>query len=320
MGIRNSEINTPPQASPLYRGEYAACKMGQFKALLLKEYWTHKRYLWLPGIIFASIYILFLLLKLIAHLGILGPDGAIIGNVTIGEDDCGCGGVSSMLMFNFVTGAVVAIVAAAIVLINYIGLTASMLNDDFKHKCAVFHSTFPVSFMSRILAKFTIIVVTMPIQIIVFALLNVLLVKIIATHDFGYDMYYLFMGLLQGTIMIVLMSYFYISIAWLFSAIFKEKTFSKTFNTYIFTVLGLMGLAYILGFYEALKKFYSFVGRIFSFDLNITNSDAWQHVSTQTIIMNNWGNIFGLDMLLRVILMVIFFGLGYFILSKREVL
>ena len=294
--------------------------MEQFKALLLKEYWTHKRYIWLPVIISGSIYILLLLLWLSAHLGLLGPDGAIIGDVTIGEDDCGCGGISNMIMFNFVTGAILAIVAAAIVLINYIGLTASMLNDDFKHKCAVFHSTFPVSFMRRICTKFAIIVVSMPIQIIVLTVFNAIIVHIVATHDYDYHLNYLVMGLLQGTIMMILMSFFYISIAWFFSAVFKEKTFSKTFNAYIFTVLGLMGIAYILGFYETLRKFSSFVGNLFRFDLTITNTEIWLHGDVQTILMNNWGNIFSLDMLLRVLLTISFFTLGYLILSKREVM
>ena len=320
MGIRNSELGIKTIGDCHYGNRKSG--IGQFKALLLKEYWTHKRYLWLPGIISLGIYIVFLLLKLVAHLGVFGEDVVLIGefNIIEGVEDSSGYIQRMMSMFNFVTGAVVAIVATVIVFFNYCGLTASMLNDDFKHKCAVFHSTFPVSFMRRILAKFAIIVVTMPIQIIVFALLNMLLVQIIATHDYGYNQYFLFMGILQGTIMMIFMSFFYISIAWLFSAMYKEKTFSKTFNTYFFTTGGLVGLSYLLGFNEVMRKFFIFVVRLFSFDLTTTNTDAWQHGCAQTILMNNWGNIFSLDMLLRVLLMVIFFGLGYLILSKREVL
>ena len=293
----------------------------QLKALLLKEYWTHKKYIWLPCIIIFSVYTLLLLIQLVRFVHI--PGLVIFSRFDLNMDEPTFIGLldhyTSYTIVYFVS-IIITILSTVLVVSNYMGLVASSLNDDYRNKCVLFHHALPVSLFRRLWAKFIYIAGSMPIQILVISVVNLLVALFFAKNISAMHLYYALLGLTQGLITMLILSMLYISASWFFSALFKEKTFWNTFGTLLGINISLILVSLLLGFNEACFRFLGYVMRLFSYDLSVTNWESTAHNDVQWIIAHNWINIFSTDMLIRVILTVVLFAAGTYIISKREVI
>jgi len=302
--------------------------MKQFKALLLKEYWTNKKWVYMPLIISISLFVLFGIIAIIAT---FHPDGEV-NTIDFWNDyenvntfDMGMNYETEItlhgrLVHSYALGMWMLIGSTLLILICYIVLTTGVINDDFKKKCIVFHTALPVSFLKRTMAKFAFIIGTLPLQMFGLSIINLLIVitffsKNVTFHQFGYA----FLGLLQASISLFIWATLLLSIIWFFSAVFKNKTINYIILTYILStsILGFIDWYFKVEIVKYLVL--PFLKMLFKFDINFTISSIMILGDINNAVFVNWLNIFSTGSLWKLGFAAAFFTLGKNILSKREI-
>ena len=295
--------------------------MNQFKTLLIKEYRTHKMFFWLPLIILCIIYTCAGLLYLV-HLynnpgEYLVMDFSLDVNIPADLQDLNIFmNIGNLAYFISLLSVVL---VGAFVLLTYAGLTSSMVNNDIKHKCVLFHSSMPVSFRKRLKAKIALILGTVPIQLLTLALINLFMMFVFFSNNVGFaQVYQIMIGITQSIIILWIMMTLYLSTIWLFAATYKNKTEMNMIGTiWICSFIGvLMTQVFNLAFiWNPIKDFifYLFRFRLFTYGCHCSNFDL------QKLIATNWEYIFSIQTLVRLLFTVLFYAIGTYILSKREV-
>ena len=291
--------------------------MQQFKALLIKEFWTHKKSATAPMFVLIALYLGIGLIIFISYLK-MGSEGVVLGSTTIGSDDI-------MDMFTYWSiGYFNLLLPMSITMIVYLGMTTSMINDDYKQKCTLFHCSFPVSIMSRILAKLVFLLSLTLAMSIVFSIINFILIGIIMFRHIDFIPYFKYysIGSIQCSIIFNIHIFLILGFVWMFSAFFKEKTFTKTFLALMIAYSFLFFFAYAFGF---TKSYNAFVGNIFTFFIPNSGFSSFgdimpeYSIGVREMIFRVWANILRYKVLSRFMVGGMMFGIGTYILSKREV-
>jgi len=195
-----------------------------------------------------------------------------------------------------------------------LGITNGALNDDHKHKCALFHKSLPVSFIKQIAAKLVYVLALSIVYCLAFSIVSLVINSILLAKyfNFGALIGYGFIGGIQGSIYCWLQGFMLVSLAWFFSAIFKGKTFIKTITTVAALSLGLFIIGKIFGITNFITGFYLKILDIF-FIMNTIYLDS------ESAIVDVWVSIFSADTLFSLVVGTVLLTAGYFILSKREI-
>ena len=301
--------------------EGSMTKLQQFKTLVKKEFWTHKTNILLPVYIQAGLYVGIILICLISMIG-GNMSLEMINNELM---DANFGNLNTFFWFLGFTNVAI---LWLIFIIIYNGLTTSLVNDDFKHKCALFHTALPVSMMYKVAAKlFVLLAATILLYsglVLVNVLVQIMVVKLILSNiDLSALFSYSFLGMFQGLIIFISSLLALFGLDWFFSAIFKEKTGTKTFSTIAVIIIFSSIIANFFGLVTQFKAFGSWLIRMFfpMFHINIGGSqlDYQTGRNIQILILQIWGMIFSGEMVARIILIVLLFAIGTIIIDRREI-
>ena len=298
-------------------------KKRQFLTLLKKEFWTHKKTVFMPAYFLGAFYAILLLLCIVGFL-----NGSFqfesIGVSLSDYEVFGLAGMENSLLF-WGFGMLNAVITFVLVLFIHGGLTNSLVNDDFKHKCVLFHSSFPVSMANKILAKFTFIFSSLLAIGIGLILVNTIILLPILTlfikniNIFEILKFY-FLGMLQGSILWICTGMFWHSSNWLFSATFKEKTMSRTLGV-LAVIFALSVVVSIIFSFNFLEIFMSLVIQLHFPKIVYTplGSILGDFFSMKNLILDSWGSIFNGMMIIRLSLSTVFYAVGSYLIWKRDI-
>jgi hypothetical protein len=279
--------------------------MNKFKTLLIKDFQTNKKTLFLPFWITAGFYGLMLIGAIIAYFR-----GEMQFNIF------GLDAAPPIPAVNYITNLVLASMPGTLCLIFTIMLGQSALNEDVRSNCELFHRSQPVSLWKRVASKFTISVlgswtVFLAIVIFNFILANIVLL-IIGQFHFSSAI----QGMLQASIGMLWYAVLLGSIAYFFSSIFKDKAFLKgaALIAGIQVLFGIMNL----WFKWSLPLPGSYLLGLFKTNINMTGMES----SAEIIDFINiaWKEVlWNMKVVWQLLFSAVMFVAGTFIYKFKEV-
>jgi len=272
--------------------------MKQFKALLIKEWQTHKFSFLIPAFVVAGFFIL---------LGIISIYGKIRYGMPVQFQDNGQFDPKDVL---WTMHYVMSIVIAWFAMLASITINDNMLNQDYHKKCEIMHHSQPVSLLKMLGAKLTLSVPIMLLQYLLLAVLSSLIVS--AVFGFlGFNSWILGLQAVFSPLILVTISMIAAtSLFWLFSCIFRKQAVMKVWLTLVVIDLLRLMLSRIWGDSLILSPL-SYYFRIITLPLSVikvSSSDfnfAWDGISTMPNLIS-----LGVSLLM--------FVAGYFIYKQRE--
>jgi hypothetical protein len=296
--------------------------MKQIKTLIIKEFHTHKTSFFMPAYIVGGLTLIILVLILVGYLKYGSPMVSSDGmSFNYGAEVIPPEIAQSYLPFwliNFFN----LMLPYIHLLIIYGSMLNSTLNDDWRYKCVLFHNSFPVSKLKRILTKYGYVllsafVVLLGISIITNLIQLCFVGYYLSPPSFFSAIFYNFIGFLQAFIAVFLSIFVIMGTASFFSALYKNRTISKTLLTLgIFCLLFglLLGKDRLGEFLEWLLMLYAPQIRL---ALELGDMDIYSQLHEQ--IMSGWAGIFSGATLLQIVFGVGFFALATVIMLKRKI-
>ncbi len=294
--------------------------MKQFKALILKEYNTHKKQflvaIWINLGVYAAI-IIGLIIDFVRNgkLNVISLNSSDFGQFS---PDLIMWGVNFFL----------AIVPAVLIFFVAGVVTENILNEDFKKKCAIFHLSQPVNLWKIIGSKVAAITGIFSIVLLLLTLLNGIVVSTIMSFLFKSNFGYGMIAMVQSYLLNITNIIFFTSISWIFSSMFTEKS-------------GIKSVGLIIG-YETTRgillnisgiKLPSFVmyttklafNNLHTVGVNFQTTKKFYTILPQNdqlrlIIQETWLSILNGEMVLKLVISVGLFALSYYFYKKREIL
>ena len=282
--------------------------MKQYKALLKKEWQTNWQILLAPLFATAIMY-------LVAGLGIILS--LVKGNVVqIFHQSHGIPArYASMMLYGSSFASTV--ILGTVGIIAAIILADNMINGGFKRKCEILHLSQPVAFPKIVIAKYSLLMLGLAIQVGLLSLFTSTLLSWVQHKLFHTELYYGMVGWGQGFIEISLSMLFLGSLYWFFAGMFKSKSFIMG-TLLIFALQAMISLFnYTSGIH--LPSLLAYLGKMASVELN-TSSMQMGNVSHSFLayISSKWGMIFSVQTLIKIIYSAIFFFAGSLLYQKRE--
>lgn len=189
--------------------------MNKFKALIIKDFTINRKTLFTPFWITLGFYALILISLAIGYF----KGDMTISGLEYMQDDVQI----PALIFAINMGLVG--LPGLIAVLFTITLTQSALNDDLKRNCELFHRSQPVSYWLRSLSKYTVSIGGNWLVLLVVTLFNFLVVNIILAFFGQFSLGASLSGMLVSYLYFLKVSLLIGSITFLFSAIFKDKSF-----------------------------------------------------------------------------------------------
>jgi hypothetical protein len=305
--------------------------MEQFKTLLKKEFLTHQKIILTPGVILVSLLLVFLVAGVIMYIN----NPTEYHNLTFGFNISPCANEEDP---SFSVGAVVGTISEKTHLqyyifglylpfmifiafmVFYIGLTTGMLNDDAKRKCALFHTCIPVSSLHRYSAKLVSILMYMMLTMVVVSILYALYYFFgsLSLSGFLQFMKFATIGMLQSSVLCFVQAISVFSLVWFCSALYVEKTLSKTASLFVSCYLVPLLISRIFDAQHIVLGFWKFIWRRFTVNVN-TGFFSIDEASFESVRTEITGVIFSSHTLVNILVAMMMFALGYLILKRREV-
>ncbi|HNQ43810.1 MAG TPA: hypothetical protein PKI59_05245 [Candidatus Cloacimonadota bacterium] len=281
--------------------------MKQFKALLLKEFRSHRFVFLLPAFFLAGTYALFLI-------------SAIIGWIKMGN----LSGVMEIKQMSPDEHAIIvwaanyisAMIMGWVTVIAGAGLVDHLLNNDYVKKCEIFHLSQPVSLKKIMGAKLSIVFGGELLLVLILVLVNSLVLGILFSIlgvQSGFS------GIVPAIQAFMATAITYISllaVLWFFASLFRK-------NSGYYTILIIAGINIAL---EILKYFtgwdiYSpmdFITSSISNPIGLQMSNITKGM-VPTLRPQAWAGIFNLDTLYHLLASAALIVLGYIAYHRREV-
>ena len=292
--------------------------MSQIKTLIVKEYWTHKKSMLTPAFIQGGIYAVILILVIIAFFN------KSFSITTLQSEISGTGITHHNLIF-WIIGFFSTALPGLLVIFTCGGVVGSIVNDDYRKNCILFHSSFPVSMMKRILSKFFVTISSTLAMVFLLSLFNIIIqmpfaIYLINDINIIHMIYYNLLGMTQAITLYFVSAVLIICLQWFFSAVYNEKTASKSASI----IAALIAVSFIIAkLFNFLPQLMSFIHRIIRFFLPTISIHfdeiLAENMQLRNLILQNWANFFSTETLLRLLFAFIFFAIGSFILYKREI-
>lgn len=190
--------------------------MKQFKALLLKEWHTHRFGFLIPSIVVAAFFLLFAL-------------SSIYGRIRFGMPDWSFAAYSDYDSKELIWTLhyVVSVIIAWFAILASITLNDNMLNQDRHRKCEIMHNSQPVSLIKMLGAKLSFSVPLMLLQYLLLAIISSLIISTILAF-LGFNAWIIGMSAIFSPFWMVFISMMAASsLFWLFSCIFHKQAVLK---------------------------------------------------------------------------------------------
>lgn len=280
--------------------------MKQIKALLIKEWRTHRLTLMAPALFTVGAYLIGLLgiiialikgeqLNAIVSFGKIPPQYASIMLY---------GTVYALSVFVGVIGIVAAII-----------LADNLINGGFKRKCEILHLSQPVSVIKIMLSKYAFMMKGLFIQIAVLTFINGLVVYLFQRYVMPTDIYYLMVAWAQALLEVCFSLLFVGSLFWFFAALFKRKSFFMG----LILIFGIQAAISILNYTSGLHipSLIGYIGELAT--IRVDSSMEMLNFSTiSRLISLKWSHIFSGLTIMKILYSAIFFVAGSTLYLKRE--
>ncbi|PKN78959.1 MAG: hypothetical protein CVU48_06785 [Candidatus Cloacimonetes bacterium HGW-Cloacimonetes-1] len=284
--------------------------MNQTKALIIKEWHTHKRTLITPLFAVAGFYAV-VLLGLLINL-IKGHD--LMATMNVGSVE-----PSTLSMIAWVSNLSVVALIGLISIISALSLSDNIINGDHKKHCEILHLSQPLSILKLFTVKYMVMILGSLIVLFAVALVNALIMNSVMNYVAGTSFVIGMTGMIQGYLDVAFALLFVSSLYWMFATIFKSKPFFKGTLAIFSIEVTIRILNYLVGW--QIPSIATYLIRLSS--VTISFNDSMPHVQNLDVpylISMKWSSIAGIDNLMKVVYSAICFVAGYFIFKKREVL
>lgn len=193
--------------------------MNKLKALMKKDWLVNKKTFLVPLWIVLAFYLLIILAAIIAY---FRGDINIITSQFVAES------ISEYdLQINFLFHSLLVVFPGLMAIVFTLQILQNALNEDIRLNCEIFHSSQPASYLQRAASKFTVGIGGNWTVFIVIVLFNFIVANIILASfgmfHFASGFHGMFVSLLGYLKVIIVIG----SMAFFFSAIFKEAAFFK---------------------------------------------------------------------------------------------
>ncbi len=282
--------------------------MKQFKALLRKEWHTNCRILLMPVWFTLGVY----------AMGLMGlMINMIKGNMlqtaffTHGYPK----GADSIILFTGVAGSVAAV--GTIAMITAVILADTLLNGGFKRKCEILHLSHPVSKAKILITKYLFMVVGTIAVLLGVTLVNSLGISTYIGYYTGAHMYFGITAWMQTMVLLFFPTLFAASMYWFFAGMFKRKSFFM--GTLV--IIGIQAAISILNYTAELHipSLGAYVLRLLTVQPNLNMVQFMNDMGNfSSVVDAQWSSLITVDSYMRVLYSAIFFVLGSWFYSKRE--
>ncbi len=283
--------------------------MKQFKALIKKEYATHKKVLLTPLWVLIGVYVL--------NLAGIFINWIRTGNINIAA-------YINFSHANQPNSLIWIICYFATLFIGYIalfssaGLADSLINDDYRKKCEILHLSQPISLIKIMAAKLYLVIVVSLIITLLLSLLNALILSIALKAMAGSSIGIGLIGAIQGFASFVCSFLFAVTLSWFLATIFKNKGL-------LYPILILAGIeitTIVLNGVNgwSIPSLVSYLMRlVFGNVTSGTMSLADLAVPIRVVIDSLWSKLLSTDNLMRLIYSLLAVSGSYFIYKRREI-
>ncbi len=284
--------------------------MNQTKALIIKEWHTHKRTLLTP--LFAAIgFYMVILLGMLINL-IKGHDFMATLQIEGTEQ-------STLNMIAWVANLSVVALIGLISIISALSLSDNIINGDHKKHCEILHLSQPISIIKIFTIKYLVMIVGSMIVLFGLSFINALIMNSALSYIAGTPFSIGLIGMIQGSLDVAFALLFASSLYWFFGTIFKSKPFFKGTLVIVSIEVAIRILNYLVGWH--IPSLTSYLMRLTSVTIRFNQTIATaQSPVLANLISMKWDSILGTDNLMKVVYSVICFVAGFIIFKKREVL
>ena len=282
--------------------------MRQFKALLKKEWRTNWTTLLTPVWFTLGVYAIGLIGLLINM-----AKGNLLQTAfsTHGFPQ----GVESIILYTASSGAAAGV--GTIAMICVVILADTLLNGGFKRKCEIMHLSHPVSKIKILVSKYLFMNLGTFAILLGVTLINSLGISLFIGYFTGAHMYFGITAWMQTMVLMLFPILFTGSMYWFFAGVFKRKSFFMGTLLILSIQAAISILNYTAG-YE-IPSLLGYVLRMVTVQPNLNFNQFMQGTGNfSTMIDAQWSKLIDFDSYMRLAYSALFFVLGGWFYSKRE--
>lgn len=282
--------------------------MKQFKALVRKEWQTHRGTLLIPLWFTGAVYVIGILGLMINFIR-EGRLTIVTGGMKVSamEASVGLYGVSfAMLMMLGMVSIITAII-----------LADGMINGAFKRKCEILHLSQPVSMLKVLGAKYALLVLGTFALSAALSLVNSFVLSGLLNIWMPVHTYYAMVAWAQGSVGMLLSLLVVASYYWLSAALFKRKSFFM--GTLV--ILGIEIAIAVLNYTGKLgiPSLMDYIAKLIGIQVHIEpHGMNALGLNLDDLIALQWKSVISWLTLQKLVLSAVFVAGGYWFYSRRE--
>ena len=282
--------------------------MKQFKALIRKEWQTHRGTILIPLWFTGAVYVIGILGLMINFIR-EGRLTIVTGGMKVGamEASVGLYGVSfAMLMMLGMVSIITAII-----------LADGMINGAFKRKCEILHLSQPVSMLKVLGAKYALLVLGTFALSAALSLVNSFVLSGLLNIWMPVHTYYAMVAWAQGSVGMLLSLLVVASYYWLSAALFKRKSFFM--GTLV--ILGIEIAIAVLNYTGKLgiPSLMDYIAKLIGIQVHIEpHGMNALGLNLDDLIALQWKSVISWLTLQKLVLSAVFVAGGYWFYSRRE--
>lgn len=282
--------------------------MKQFKALIRKEWQTHRSTILIPLWFTGAVYVIGILGLMINFIR-EGRLTIVTGGMKVGamEASVGLYGVSfAMLMMLGMVSIITAII-----------LADGMINGAFKRKCEILHLSQPVSMLKVLGAKYALLVLGTFALSAALSLVNSFVLSGLLNIWMPVHTYYAMVAWAQGSVGMLLSLLVVASYYWLSAAFFKRKSFFM--GTLV--ILGIEIAIAVLNYTGKLgiPSLMDYIAKLIGIQVHIEpHGMNALGLNLDDLIALQWKSVISWLTLQKLVLSAVFVAGGYWFYSRRE--
>ena len=282
--------------------------MKQFRALIRKEWQTHRGTILIPLWFTGAVYVIGILGLMINFIR-EGRLTIVTGGMKVGamEASVGLYGVSfAMLMMLGMVSIITAII-----------LADGMINGAFKRKCEILHLSQPVSMLKVLGAKYALLVLGTFALSAALSLVNSFVLSGLLNIWMPVHTYYAMVAWAQGSVGMLLSLLVVASYYWLSAAFFKRKSFFM--GTLV--ILGIEIAIAVLNYTGKLgiPSLMDYIAKLIGIQVHIEpHGMNALGLNLDDLIALQWKSVISWLTLQKLVLSAVFVAGGYWFYSRRE--
>lgn len=273
--------------------------MKQFKALLIKEWHTHKFNFLIPSFVLGAFLVL---ATLISIYGRIRYGGSVLTFGTEGEFNA----VMVLRNLHYVLAAIVGYFGLA----TSLQLTDTLLNSDYQKKCEIMHHSQPVSLVKMLAAKFVFSVPMVLVQYLILTVISSLILSAVSAY-FGFNSWGIGLkAALSPFFLIFIATMVLSSLVSLFASVFRKQSTLKLILTLILIEALRLVLMRVWGAPEIFSPL-SYYVKTFTMPFEAISFQGAQ----ASLVLEN---AFNQKNLISLAVSVLMYIAGYFFYKRRE--